>query len=329
MAKTRLGFDVGSGSIKIAALRGNSLRLETVRLPENLADESGVTMPFTFSQFLKQTMKELRLPRGVGTLALPPSQVICRLVTMPRMTTQQLMMNLPYEFTDFIQGVPDQYFCDYALCEHTEGEDEDALPMMAAVASKQQLEGYIRMFARAGVRIKTLLPQEMALIQLVQSCRRQGGGDEYFFVDLGRQHTRITVVWRDRVQATRQIALAGRHLDQVIADELGVDLFLAESYRTTNHQNVQSLPAVEELCGRLAVEILKVVNFYQFTYRASELSGIYLTGGGAMFRPLREAIAASLSLPLLDPAQLLPGLSGEDAAAGIVAAGAAIGGCAK
>ena len=27
---------------------------------------------------------------------------------------------LPYEFADFIQGVPDQYFCDYALCERGE-----------------------------------------------------------------------------------------------------------------------------------------------------------------------------------------------------------------
>lgn len=326
MARTRLGFDVGSGSIKIAAVRGDSLRVETVRLPENLADENGVTMPNAFSQFLKQTMKELRLPQGVGTLALPPSQVICRLVTMPRMTTQQLMMNLPYEFADFIQGVPDQYLCDYALCEPGEGEDEETVPMMAAVAAKRQLEEHIRMFTRAGVRIKTLLPPEMALIQLVQRCRKKGGRDEYFFVDLGRQYTRITAVWRDRVQATRQIGLAGRHLDQVIADELGVDLFLAGSYRSANHQSVLSLPAVDELCAQLAVEILKVVNFYQFTYRASELSGIYLTGGGAMFRPLREAIAANVGLPLLDPAELLPGLGGEEAAAGIIAVGAAMGG---
>lgn len=326
MARTKLGFDIGSGSLKIAVVRGDSLRVETVRLPENLVDESGVTMPNAFSQFLKQIKKELRLPRGAGTLTLPPGQVICRLVTVPCMTTQQLMMNLPYEFADFIQGVPDQYFCDYALCEQGEDESEENVPMMAAAASKRQLEEYIRMFARAGVRLKTVLPQEMALIQLVQHCRKKGGGEEYFFVDLGQQHTRIIVVWRDRVQATRQITLGGRHMDQVIADELGVDLFLAGSYRAANHESVLSIPAVDELCGRLAVEILKVVNFYQFTYRASELPGIYLIGGGAAFTPLREAIGANLELPLLDPAELLAGLSGEEAAAGIIAAGAAMGG---
>ena len=322
MARTKLGFDVGSANIKIAVAQGDGLRLETVRLPENLANENGVAMPNAFSQFLGQTMKELRLPRGTGTLTLPPSQVICRLVTMPRMTTQQLLMNLPYEFADFIQGVPDQYFCDYALCEPM--EDEDSITMMAAAASKRQLEEHIRMFARAHVKVRTVLPREMALIRLAR--RRGQDGGACCFVDLGQQNTRVTVIQRDRVQATRQIALAGRHLDQVISDELGVDLFLAGSYRAANQQNALSVPAVGELCDRVAVELLKVVNFYQFTYRSSELSGIYLTGGGAMFRPLRQAISAAVDLPLLDPAELLPGLSGEEAAIGLIAAGAAMGG---
>ena len=109
MAKTRLGFDVGSNSMKVAVCKGHSVRVEQVRLPENLVDESGnITLPHAFSQFLKQQKKKLRLPRGKASLVLPPSQVICRLVTMPRMTTDQLMMNLPYEFADFVQGEADQ-----------------------------------------------------------------------------------------------------------------------------------------------------------------------------------------------------------------------------
>ncbi|MCI8405605.1 MAG: pilus assembly protein PilM [Oscillospiraceae bacterium] len=321
MAKITLGFDIGSCTLKIAVLRGGSVQLETVRLPEKLVDENGVTMPNAFSDFLRRTLREHRIPKGAGALVLPQNQVICRLVTLPKMTVDQLEMNLPYEFADFIQGLPEQYFCDYALCQRLENEDEQTMPMMAAVAAKQQLESYIQMFARAGVRLKVLLPQEMALIQLAQS---QGKGHDCFFVDLGQQFTRITVVSGDRVQATRQIALGGKYLDQLIADELGVDLFLAASYKAADHQNVLSLPAVAELCDRLAVEILKVVNFYQFTFRGSELAGIYLTGGGAGIAPLREAIAGAVGLPLLDPAELLPGVPEGEGADSVFAAGAAM-----
>ena len=163
MGKTRLGFDIGSSSLKIAVLRGNEIRMEEVRLPENMVDETGqIVLPHAFAQFLRQTRKELSLPRGQAALALPPSQVICRLVTMPRMTTEQLMLNLPYEFSDFIQGVADQYHCDYAVCVSTEENDEaQGVPMMAAVAAKQTLAEYTRIFALAGLRLKTVLPQEI------------------------------------------------------------------------------------------------------------------------------------------------------------------------
>ena len=325
MGKTRLGFDVGSSSLKVAVLRGNETRVEEVRLPENMVDGTGqIILPHAFAQFLKQTRKELALPRGPAALALPPSQTICRLVTMPRMTTEQLLLNLPYEFSDFIQGVADQYHCDYAVCASAEGDDEtQGVPMMAAAAAKQALAGYTQMFRQAGLRLKTVLPQEMALIQLCQT--RGAGAEEFCFVDLGHQFTRITVVWRDRIQATRQIALGGRNLDTIVANELGVDPFLSNTYKASNFQNVLTLPAVVEVCDRIAVEILKVINFYQFTYRSSSLSGVYLVGGGAAMPLLRQSIENTVGLPLLDPADLLPEAA-ERAAAGVFAAGAAMGG---
>ena len=325
MGKTRLGFDIGSSSLKIAVLRGNEARMEEIRLPENMVDGTGtIILPHAFAQFLKQTKKELSLPRGPAALALPPNQVICRLVTMPRMTTEQLLLNLPYEFSDFIQGVADQYHCDYAVCAPAEEDGEaQGVPMMAAAAAKQTLAEYARMFAQAGLRLKTVLPQEMALIQLCQA--RGAGAEEFCFVDLGHQFTRITVVWRDRVQATRQIALGGRNLDLAVGDELGVDAFLSNTYKTTNFQNVQTLPVLAEVCERIAVEILKVVNFYQFTYRSSNLEGVYLVGGGTALPVLRQAIESTVGLPLLDPETLLPGAAG-DVPAGIFAAGAAMGG---
>lgn len=253
MGKTRLGFDIGSSSMKVAVWQGGAVRLEEVPLPENLVDSGGIALPHAFARFLRQAKKDLRLPRGAAALVLPPSQVICRLVTMPRMTTEQLLMNLPYEFTDFIQGVADQYYCDYALCEPAGEEEEEGLTMMAAAAAKQALAEYARLFSQAGLRLRTVLPQEMALIQL---CQARGAG-EFCFVDLGHQNTRITVVWRDRVQATRQIALGGRNLDLAVADELGVDAFLSNTYKTANFQNVLALPAVAEVCERIAVEILR------------------------------------------------------------------------
>ena len=71
MAKTRLGFDIGSSSIKVAVRQGGSFRVEEVRLPENMLDGSGnIALPHAFAQFLQQLKKELSLPRGKAALVL-------------------------------------------------------------------------------------------------------------------------------------------------------------------------------------------------------------------------------------------------------------------
>lgn len=325
MEKTRLGFDIGSNSLKIAVNQGSGVRIEEVRLPENMVDSAGqIILPHVFAQFLRQTRKDFSLPRGPATLVLPPSQAICRLVTMPAMTADQIMMNLPYEFSDFIQGVADQYHYDYAVCEPSEGEDgENELILMGAIASKEILAGYTHIFRQAGFKLKVVLPQDMALIQL---CRARGrGAEEFCFVDLGHQLTRISVVWRDRIQATRQIAMGGRNFDGIVAGETGADPFLANTYKVANFQNVLELPSVSDTCEQIAVEILKVINFYRYTYRSSALEGIYLVGGGAALPLLRDSIERAVDLPLLDPMELLPE-AGELAAVGVYAAGAAMGG---
>ena len=327
--KIKIGFDLGNHSLKIAARQQGGTAFHTVPLPEHLMEDDAVAMPHAFSAFLKKTKKDLHLPAGPAGLILPGSQVICRLVTMPRMSEAQLLLNLPYEFSDFIHSDAHQYHCDYALCgspRSGEAAEEDGaeeeLTMMAAATKKDQLQEYVRMFAAAGFSLRLLLPQEMALIQLVKDYRRThpDAPAEFCFIDLGYLSTRIFVVQEDRIQATRRIATGCRHLDEAVADAMNTDPFLADSYVRSHREDVLAYPACVDIYERIAVEALKLINFYHFTYRQSQLSGVYLIGGGAEIAPLRKALEQTLELPALDVETLLPG--GESAcigAAGLLA----------
>ena len=93
MAKIKVGFDIGSCSMKIAVAKGDSFRVETVRLPNNMISEDGGTLPNIFPQFLRQTVKELHIPAGPAALSLPVGQAICRLVTLPEMSREQEMIS--------------------------------------------------------------------------------------------------------------------------------------------------------------------------------------------------------------------------------------------
>lgn len=311
----KLGFDLGNHSLKIAVARKGTLEFQELILPERLMEEDSITMPHAFSAFLKKARRELRLPGGPAGLLLPPSQVICRLVTMPRMSVDQLLLNLPYEFSDFIHGEPHQYYCDYALCQEPprlqeeNGDTPQQMTMMAAAVQKQRVQEYVRMFAAGGFSVRLMLPHEMALVQLVKACRaaRPEAPEEFCFIDLGYLSTRIFIIQEDRVQATRRIPTGGRDLDGVVADILNVDRFLTDPYKRNNHMGILDDPRCVEVYEHIAVEALKLINFYHFTYRQNQLGGVYLMGGGAEIGPLRHILEETLSLPALPTKELLPG----------------------
>lgn len=311
MQKIKVGFDLGNNSLKIAVLRGEAVECHEYPLPENLIQEDQMTMPHAFSAFLKKIKKELHLPTGPAGLILPGSQVICRMVTMPRMTEEQLMLNLPYEFSDFIQGEAHLYYCDYALCQPpdhaAEPEEEPMLTMMAAAVKKQQVQEYAQVFSAGGFSLRLMLPEEMALIQLVNAHRQTADNAprEFCFVDLGYLSTRIVILHDDRVQATRRIPIGGRDLSAAAVDILNVDPYLADSYLQADHQGILSHERCMEIYEQIAVEALKLINFYHFSNRGSQLSGMYLIGGGAGIEPLRRILEDTLELRVLSSQELI------------------------
>lgn len=315
--KIKVAFDVGNSALKIAVWRGKALELRELPLPENLVEDDTVTMPHAFSNFLQSARRELRLPSGPAALALPPSRCICRLVTLPKMSVEQLELNLPYEFNDFIRGDAGQYHCDYAVCRG--GGDGEEITMMAAAVERQLIRDCVRMFSGGGFALRRILPPEMALMAL------PAGEGERCFIDLGYRSTRIALFSGDRLQAQRQVPVGCREVEAAAAEALRVDERLAGTYLRGGREDVIGHPLCQAVYDRIAVEVLKVVNFYRYTYRQNQLTGAYLIGGGARLAPLCRAVTERTELPALPLEALAPvGEGAELLASCACAAGAAV-----
>ncbi len=327
---TKLGFDIGNSSVKIAAVSGGKITVHQIRMPDNMMTDGEIAMPNGFSDFLRREMKARKIKGRECALVFPARQAICRFLAMPRMTKEQLALNLPYEFSEFVENDPDKFVYDYAMCAPDESDDEEQMYMMAAAASKDRITQYIRIFSGAGLKLKTLLPVEMSLMRLVAGYRGRDPENrphEYCFVNLGRNAMVITIIKNDRIRAARQIEMGCNIIDDAIADMMGVDPFLAGTYKYNNFQGVLDTPQCAEAYQRLAVEIQRVLNFYRFNYRDSELSGIYLLGGGAAIRQLTDVVEEMTEMPALPLNELMnaPGLDQASAVQGALAIGMAIG----
>ena len=327
---TKLGFDIGNNSVKIAAVSGGKVTVHDIRMPDNMMSDGEIAMPNGFSDFLRREMKARKIKGKECALVFPARQAICRFLAMPKMTKEQLALNLPYEFSEFVENDPDKFVYDYAMCAPDANDDPEQMYMMAAAASKERITQYIRIFSGAGLKLKTLLPVEMSLMRLVAGYRArdpENRPQEYCFVNLGRNTVVITIIKNDRIRAARQIEMGCAAIDTAIADMMGVDPFLAGTYKYNNFQGVLDTPQCAEVYQRIAVEIQRVLNFYRFNYRDSELSGMYLLGGGASITQLTDAVVDMVEMPALPLDELMnaPGLDLTSAVKGALASGMAIG----
>ena len=332
MAKTILGVDIGSDSLKLALVSNGQLKKSAVvPIPNSLVKEYRVVSVETMGELIRDTMKEYGIRCRNAALVLPNELVYVRSVTMPKMTIEQLIYNLPFEFRDYITEELKDYAYDYAmittpeemakepeqkseeqeaeaLTEEEDVEVQNSMELLAAAAPLSLIEECRAVLRKAGLKLKKAAPTVSCYIGLIRALEKRGGGvGEYCILDLGFQSVRMYMFKGERHVVTRNLEVGLSVLDGVIADNYNVDVHLAHTYLLTNYDNCQNSEICRNAYGNISVDLMRALNFYRFSNPDSQLEHIWLCGGGAIIPALREAIASTLDMTVHQARELLPG----------------------
>ena len=335
MAKTYLGIDIGHDRLKLALVSGGQVKKSAVvALPEKLVRDGRVVSIETMGELIRTTMKENGIRAQQAAMVLAGPNVYIRNVTMPRMTADQLVFNLPYEFRDYITDELKNYVFDYAMISTPEqlnseenGEAVPAMDLTAVAVPKDLLEDCRAMVRKAGLRLAKAAPAVCSYTGLIRSLQKNGDQPdrEYCILDLGHQAVRMHMFRGDCNTITRQLEFGLASIDQAIAEANNVDIHLAHTYLLTNHENCQNSPECLNAFSGIGVELMRALNFYRFSNPDSQLSDVWLCGGGAAIPALKEAIISTLSeMQVHTAAELLPGEGVEQDYMLVQAIGAAL-----
>jgi len=307
MRKMMIGFDIGACTLKLAKWDGAAVvSTLVVPMPDNLVKNGVIVSYSAMADFIKETVREHHFKGRNCAVILPAAHAFLRQVTLPAMTVEQLRVNLPYEFRDFLTMDKDKYFYDYAVYALLRDEDgtPQQLDLTAAAVPKEVIAEYREMFRQAGLRLRTAIPVECAYANLLRAHGAEGR--EFSLLDLGHTASRLYIYNETRFEAARVIDVGMISLDEAIADVMSVDQHIAQTYKVTNHQNVQTLEGAQSIYGSIALDTRKAVNFYGFNNRESNLQELWCSGGGVNIPALVEAIGQAVELSIHDVAELLP-----------------------
>ena len=363
MAKSCLGIDIGKDQLKLVLMKGENIqKAVSVQMPEGLLKEGRIVSVETTGELIRKTMKENKIRCKEAAVVVSSGVCFLRNVTMPEMTADQLVYNLPYEFRDYITDELKKYVFDYSWGSVEElpkakkpkkqpkkkkGEEkpdekaEDSeerrgeMELLAAAVPLEAIDDLRIMARKAGLKLTFAAPEVSACENLLHyKLKEESDKDkEYGILDLGSTSSRLLIFKGDRHQVTRIIERGMEQVEELLADSLHIDIHLAHTWLLTNHEDCVNSEICQDAFSQISVELMRALNFYQFSNPDSRLEDIYICGGGASIESMRESLKENLDVTIHDASELMDGLGGgrvsEAPSLWMLAAGTALGRTAK
>ncbi len=164
MAAKYIGIDVEDRFLKIVVMNGKKVT-RTIQevMPDNMVVGGRIVAFHALADYLREVVKRSKIRVRKAVIVLSSETYHIRRVCLPRMSAQQLQINMPYEFHDYLQEDTDQYVFDYSVLS----SDNKEMELLIAALSKSQVAEYKNMCKRAGLTLVKLVPDVLTVQQIV------------------------------------------------------------------------------------------------------------------------------------------------------------------
>ena len=263
------------------------------------------------AKFLKQILKKHKISCKNVALVLPENVTYIRRLMLPYMTVDQLKVNLPYEFRDFISEQKEDYIYDYALMELLEKEDETQnvpyMDLMAAAVAKETIEEYRKMLKVSGLKLKIAAPPSCAYQNIVFHHMLEYSSDkkmDYAILDIGYETVELHIFTEGKYETEKSIENGLKEIQELLFEQVHMEFM--EFLKTPNHQQVLSEEKYMTIYETIALEVMRVVNFFTYNHPNNTLERLYCCGGGVFLEPLLEVLQDTVGLKVKKLSELFP-----------------------
>lgn len=314
-----LSLDFGASSVKLCAgsVQGRTLHVERLTetpLPPDAIREGAILDPETVYKALRTTLANAGVKTKRVYLSVGGPQTTARPIRLPRMTPEVLQKSIQFEATRYLPSAAEEHLVGFQILPS--GTDEQ-MEVLLVAAPRSTTDVLLELVEKAGLEPEILELQPFAALRAVQATYRDALPYAYALVDLGCEHTQITVARNATLVLTRFIPIASGTLTAALkgyfnyteeeAEQIKRTLNLADLLNTGQPQENPPLRLIQPIIDELIREIRRSLNYYQSQYQASGAQGrierLYLHGGGALMAGVETYFEQKLGIPtqVLDP----------------------------
>lgn len=298
--KSCLGIEIGHSHIKIAYMEKDLLVdyfSERIETGENQD-------PASYARVIRELLADKNIHCKKAVFILRQEDAYVRHIHLPLMTINQLKLNLPYEFRDYTGDRLEDYRYDYAVL----GRDEKELDLLAAACRTELCDTLAAIAKAAKLRLVGIVPFPIGLERILEHA----GGEEkkdFAVLDLRNRAVMIHFFKNGIYDMTRNMEPGCEEIMQLMdqnkktleAFGLDTDAALWDDQEKDKYQGL-----LEERFQTIAVQVMRVMNFYSFNHANNTIDALYYCGSGARYEALLRAVGETTELPMKSLGALAP-----------------------
>ncbi|MBX9836483.1 MAG: pilus assembly protein PilM [Burkholderiaceae bacterium] len=300
-----LGIDISSSSVKLVELGHNKVgalvleRCAIEQLERGWITDGNIEKFDEVADALRRLIKKSGARTKNVALALPPSAVITKKITLPAgMTDQELEVQVESEANQYIPFSLDEVSLDFCVVGPSKNAPGD-IEVLIAASRREKVQDIQGLAEAAGLKAVIVdiesHASRLAASRLIAALPNQGVDTMVALFEIGALTTSMQVIRNDEVLYDRDQAFGGAQLTQLIVRQYGFSAEEAESKKRSgdlpeDYMSVVLRPFVEIL----AQEIGRTLQFFYTSTPHNRVDYIMLAGGSAPLMGLTEAVTESL-----------------------------------
>lgn len=296
-----LGVDISSSSVKLVELgrdKGGALVLECCaieQLERGWITDGNIEKFDEVAEALRRVVKRSGTKTKNVALALPPSAVITKRISLPGgMTEQELEVQVESEANQYIPFSLDEVSLDFCVVGPSKNASGD-VDVLIAASRKERVQDRQGLAEAAGLKPVIVDIEShaarLAAGRLIEALPNRGVDSVVALFEVGALTTSMQVIRNDDVLYERDQAFGGAQLTQLIVRQYGFSQEEAESKKRNgdlpeDYQSAVLRPFVDSL----AQEIGRALQFFFTSTPYHRVDHIMLAGGSAPLHGLIQAV---------------------------------------
>lgn len=310
MAGVRVGLEVGSSAIRLAAVTrsrsGPTLkRVGAVPLPPGVVVDGDVVDTVALTAATRDLVKAVKPGSKNVHLGVVSQRMVARQVDLPWVPPKEFKQALPLLAADCLPMPVDGSVLDFLAFEEVlEDDGARMLRGLLVAAGEGSLLEMVDAVESAGVRVLSVTLTPLSTLGAVADPH---AGEPEALLDIGHTMTSVTVHEHGQPRFVRILARGGRDITTSLADTLGISEPDAERWKCalpamwatmTQTDRVATEAAVRTAVADLVAEIRTSVDFYR-TSAGARIGRAYVVGGAGATLGLVPILAEVLRVPVV------------------------------